>query len=418
MKVSELLIPTLRDDPTEAEVISHKLMIRAGFIRKLASGIYTLLPLGFLVLEKIKTIIRQEMKAAGAQEILMPMVLPADLWKETGRWDVYGKELLRLKDRSDHDYCLGPTHEEIVTDLFRKEVRSYRQLPLALYQIQTKFRDEIRPRFGMMRAREFLMKDCYSFDRDEESALKNYWIYHAAYHKIFSRLGLKFRAVEATTGAIGGTLSHEFQVLAESGEDEIVSCKVCPYTANTEKAEARESEKCPRCHKGEMQKFRGIEVGQVFYLGTKYSESLKAVYLDKQGAEHLAVMGCYGIGVGRTAAAAIEQNHDSKGIIWPQSIAPYTVALLSLGEDALVMQASEKIYRLLSEAGIEVLWDERVERAGVKFNDMDLIGIPIQVMVGQKGLQNNQIEIKKRRDGVKHVFPLDEVLKRVNEFLS
>lgn len=410
MKVSHLLMPTLRDVPADAEVVSHQLMLRGGFIRKLAAGIYNYLPLGFRVIKKIEQIVREEMNAAGAQELLMPVVLPAELWKETGRWDVYGKELLRIKDRSERDFCLGPTHEEIITDIVRKEVRSYRQLPLSLYQIQTKFRDEIRPRFGLMRGREFIMKDCYSFDLNEEEAKKSYQRYYESYKKIFTRCGLTFRPVEAGTGAIGGTLSHEFQVLAESGEDAIVSCTKCDYAANIEKAESQTGAKCSRCGKGTMESYRGIEVGQTFYLGTKYSKALNAIYLDETGKENVIVMGCYGIGIGRTASAAIEQNHDDKGMIWPLSIAPYSVALISLSSDSKVMETTEKFYQELSDKKIDVLWDDRDERAGVKFNDMDLIGIPFQMVIGPRGLEKNEVEIKERKSGKKEVVSLDQAL--------
>lgn len=408
--LSRSLLPTLRDTPAEAEVISHQLLLKAGFIRKLASGIYTYLPFALRSIKKIEGIVRSEMAAVGAEELLLPAVQPAALWQESGRWELYGKELLRFKDRHDNEFCIGPTHEEVITDLVRREVRSYRQLPLSLYQIQTKFRDEIRPRFGLMRGREFIMKDCYSFDRDEESSIKNYWAYYEAYRKIFERCNLKFRAVEAGTGAIGGTLSHEFQVLAASGEDLIVSCSQCEYAANIEKAEAKEGEGCPRCKKGSMESHRGIEVGQVFHLGTKYSKALNAVYLDEKGVSNLMVMGCYGIGIGRTMAAAIEQNHDEQGIIWPLGIAPYSVALVSLGKDPALLGAAEKLYRELVSQGVEVLWDDRDERAGVKFNDMDLIGIPYQLVVGSKGLEKKEIEIKARATGIKETIPLDRAV--------
>lgn len=410
VRFSQAFIPTLRDAPADAEVTSHALLLRAGFIRKVASGIYSYLPLGLRVLKKIEQIVREEMNAVGAQELLLPMVLPADLWIESGRWDVYGKELLRFKDRHDHEFCLGPTHEEIITDLVRREVRSYRQLPLALYQIQTKFRDEIRPRFGLMRGREFIMKDCYSFDVDEESALKSYHTYTEAYRKIFTRCGLSFRAVEAETGVIGGTLSHEFQVLADSGESAIVSCSACDYAANLEKGDAQSGDNCKRCQKGTLEAHRGIEVGQVFYLGTKYSKPLKAVYLDERGAEQPIVMGCYGIGIGRTMAASIEQNHDDAGIVWPLGIAPYAVALVSLGVDSKITDAAASFYKELTDHQGEVLWDDRDERAGVKFHDADLVGIPFQLVVGSKGLEKNEVEIKDRRTGVKESVRLDQAV--------
>ena len=408
MKWTQLLIPTLREVPSDAEVISHKLMLKGGYIRKLASGIYNYLPLGLRAIKKIEQIVREEMNRVGAAELLMPAVIPSELWKESGRWDIYGKELLRIRDRHDNDFCFGPTHEEVITDIVRKEVRSYRQLPLSLFQIQTKFRDEVRPRFGLMRGREFIMKDCYSFDLDEKSSIESYWRYYEAYKKIFDRCGLKYRAVDAATGLIGGSLSHEFQVLADSGEDAIVGCSDCEYAANIEKAEGKEGETCPRCSKGVLKGFRGIEVGQVFHLGTKYSEALKAVYLDAKGVEQTIVMGCYGIGIGRTAAASIEQNHDDKGIVWPKGIAPFTAELISLSLDEKVMAVSQKLMDTLSAQGLDILWDDRDERAGVKFNDADLIGMPTQIVVGAKGIEKGEIEVKNRQTGVKQVIALSE----------
>lgn len=557
MYYSKLLIPTLREDPGEAEVISHRLLLRAGMIRRLAAGVYNYLPLGYRVIRKIETIIREEMERAGAQEVFLPMVLPAELWRETRRWDQYGKELLRLKDRNDRDFCLGPTHEEVVTDLVRKEIKSYRQLPINLYQIQTKFRDEIRPRFGLMRGREFIMKDAYSFDIDETGAELSYKKMYEAYMNIFRRCGLTFKPVEADTGLIGGSFSHEFMVLAETGEEAIVSCDACGYAANMEKAEGRipgtplplpsplegegkggggllplerkvtpekksvedvatflgigverlvktliikggdrvvaallrgdhelneiklaklldsievqllspaeveevtgvpsgfsgpvglkgipiiadlsirdmvnfvvggnemdvhlinanlfrdfspdqfadirkvrEEDWCPRCEKGRLIIVRGIEVGHTFKLGTKYSEAMGATYLDERGRPQYIIMGCYGIGVGRTMAAAIEQNHDKDGIIWPPSIAPLKVIILPLNmESEKVCRVAETIHKGLEEKGIEVLLDDRDERAGVKFKDADLIGIPYQIIVGDRGVNRGIVEIKNR----------------------
>lgn len=548
MKTSQLLIPTMREDPAEAETVSHRLMLRAGLIRKVAAGIYTYLPLGLRVIRKVEQIIREEMNRAGAQEVLMPMASPAELWKETGRWDFYGKELLRFKDRHERDFCLGPTHEEVITDLFRREVNSYRQLPQSFYQIQTKFRDEIRPRFGLMRGREFLMKDAYSFDRDEAGARLNYQKMYDAYHRIFTRCGLTFRAVEADTGLIGGTSSHEFMVLADTGEETIVYSDQGTFAANVERAEVLAPEKpesdalgelkavsTPNCrtieevtaflnvpaHRlvktllystgketvavlvrgdhaaneiklkkllgvseielagpatvetvtgapvgfagpiglkgirifadyaipalrnvvvggnrldthyvnanwgrdfsadavldlrnaqagdpsprkdGTLKVTKGIEVGHVFMLGTKYSEAMKATFLDPQGKECLAVMGCYGIGVGRTAASSIEQNHDERGIIWPYPIAPFQVHLIPVSQSDKTAQATAALYENLLAAGFEVLWDDREERAGVKFNDADLIGAPFQVIVGDKGLADGVVEIKIRKTGEK-----------------
>lgn len=549
MYYSKLLIPTLREDPGEAEVISHKLMLRAGMIRRLAAGIYNYLPLGYRVIRKIEAIVRGEMDRAGAQEVFFPMVLPAELWRETGRWDKYGKELLRLKDRNDREFCLGPTHEEVVTDLVRREVKSYRQLPLNLYQIQTKFRDEIRPRFGLMRGREFIMKDAYSFDVDESGAEVSYRKMYDAYMAIFRRCGLTFKPVEADTGLIGGSFSHEFMVLADTGEEAIVSCNTCGYAANMEKAEGksqelksgsqrpegilpiekkttpgrksvedvadfvgvgkeklvktliirggervvaalirgdhelneiklakllgctevqllspaeveevtgapsgfsgpvglkklpiiadltikemanfvvggnaadqhllnvnlhrdfspdqfadirkvREGDGCLRCDGGGLAIVRGIEVGHTFKLGTKYSEAMEATYLDEHGRPHHTIMGCYGIGIGRTMAAAIEQNHDKDGIIWPPSIAPFKVIILPLNMDSeKINDVAGSIYKRLVEKGIEVLLDDRDERAGVKFKDADLVGIPSQVIIGDKGIKRGVVEVKDR----------------------
>ena len=547
MRTSQLLLPTLREDPGEAETVSHRLMLRAGLIRKVAAGIYTYLPLGLRIIRKVEQIVREEMNRAGAQELLMPIASPAELWRETGRWGYYGKELIRFKDRHERDFCLGPTHEEVITDLFRREVRSYRQLPLNFYQIQTKFRDEIRPRFGLMRGREFIMKDAYSFDKDEAAARLSYQKMYDAYHHIFARCGLNFRAVEADTGLIGGTSSHEFMVLADTGEETVVYSEPGTYAANVERAEVLppndESKEallplrsvntpgcrtveevtkflkvdasklvktllystgsetvavlirgdhdaneiklkrllgvtdvelagpaivekmsgapvgfagpvglnvrivadhavkssanivvggnrldthlvdvnCPRDFQveqfadlrnaragdpsprkdGILKTTKGIEVGHVFMLGTKYSQAMNASFLDPNGKECLAVMGCYGIGIGRTAAAAVEQNHDDKGIVWPFPIAPFHVHLISLGQFAAVIDAATTVYAALEAVGLEVLWDDRDERAGVKFNDADLIGAPYQVIVGDKGLAEGLLEVKSRNTGVK-----------------
>jgi prolyl-tRNA synthetase len=547
MRTSQLLLPTLREDPGEAETVSHRLMLRAGLIRKVAAGIYTYLPLGLRIIRKVEQIVREEMNRADAQELLMPIASPAELWRETGRWDYYGKELIRFKDRHERDFCLGPTHEEVITDLFRREVRSYRQLPLNFYQIQTKFRDEIRPRFGLMRGREFIMKDAYSFDKDEAGARLNYQKMYDAYHRIFARCGLNFRAVEADTGLIGGTSSHEFMVLADTGEETVVYSESGTYAANVERAEvlppndeskeaplplrsvntpgcrtveevtkflkvdasklvktllystgsetvavlirgdhdaneiklkrllgvtdlelagpatvekvtgapvgfagpvglnirivadhavkasanivvggnhldthlvdvncprdfhveqfadlrnARAGDPSPR-KDGVLKTTKGIEVGHVFMLGTKYSQAMNASFLDPNGKECLAVMGCYGIGIGRTAAAAVEQNHDDKGIVWPFPIAPFHVHLISLGQSTAVIDAATKLNAALEAVGLEVLWDDRDERAGVKFNDADLIGAPYQVIVGDKGLAEGVLEVKSRNTGVK-----------------
>ena len=395
-RYSSLFIPTLREESGEAEIVSHQLMLRAGMIRKLAAGIYTLLPLGLRVLNKVERIVREEMNRVGAQELLMPMVQPAELWQETGRWQQYGKELLRLKDRHDRDFCLGPTHEEVITDLVRREVRSYRQLPVTLYQIQMKFRDEIRPRFGVMRGREFLMKDAYSFDLDEVGARGSYERMKEAYHRIFQRCGLRFKPVEADSGMIGGSYSQEFMVLAETGEDSIKACSNCDYAANVEK---QPGERCPRCQSA-LETHRGIEVGHIFMLGTKYSAAMKATVLDPQGREQPMIMGCYGIGVSRTVAAAIEQRHDDKGISWPAALAPFQVHVVVLNpNDPSSREAGERLSAAAASLGYEVLIDDRDERAGIKFNDADLIGAPVQVIIGGRTLKEGKVELKRRADG-------------------
>ena len=409
MKMTGFLVPTLRDDPSEAEVISHKLMLRGGYIRKLAAGIYAYLPLGRRVLRKIEEIIRREMDAAGAQEVLLPAVQPAELWKQTGRWDVYGKELLRIKDRHERDFCLGPTHEEVITDLVRNNVSSYKELPLMLYQIQTKFRDEIRPRFGLMRGREFIMKDCYSFDRDEEGLKISYDKMSKAYHRIFDSCGLKYRVVDADPGAIGGGFSQEFMVTAQTGEDEIVHCSHCSFAASKELSNIETDNSCPKCSDGVLKVERGIEVGHVFQLGKKYSSSMGAEFLDETGTRKPYVMGCYGIGVGRTAAAAIEQNHDQNGIIWPIQIAPFHLALVPVNSsDPLQNKTAQDLYEELTGLGLDVLLDDRDERAGVKFKDMDLLGIPVKVILG-KSLAEGKVEVSVRSSGEKLLMAPSQV---------
>lgn len=389
--MSLLFAPTMKEDPQEAEVVSHRLMLRAGFIRQLSAGVYTFLPLGWRTLDKIIRIVREEMNRAGGQEILMPAMQPAELWKETGRWDVYGPELVRFQDRRGRDFCLGPTHEEVITDLARREIRSYRQLPLLLYQIQTKFRDEIRPRFGVMRAREFLMKDLYSFDRDVEGLQVSYQKMYEAYCRVFSRCGLEYIAVPAESGVIGGDVSHEFLILAESGEEKVFVCTRCGGASTSE------GTYCPQCG-GPMEEKRGIEVGHIFQLGTKYSEPMKAYFVDRDGKEKPLVMGCYGIGIGRTMAAAIEANHDEKGICWPLSLAPYEVVVIPINvKKERHREEAESIYEELSRAGFEVVIDDREESAGYKFNEADLIGFPIHVIVGEKMERSGTVEVKLRK---------------------
>ena len=560
MRLSRFLLPTLKETPATAEVISHQLMLRAGMIRKLSAGLYTWLPLGLRVLRKIETIVREEMDKSGAQELLMPAIQPAELWQESGRWDQYGPELLRLKDRHNREFCFGPTHEEIITNLIRNEIRSYKQLPANFYQIQTKFRDEIRPRFGVMRAREFLMKDAYSFHLDQASLQETYDVMFKTYSNIFKRLGLNFRPVLADTGNIGGSGSHEFHVLADSGEDAIAYSTTGDYAANVEMAAALppkgtrpkatetmkmvetpnqhtieelskflnvkptqcvktllvkgeenglvalvlrgdhslnaiKAAKFPQvaspltfaepaeirqtigcdvgsigpvnlnlpilvdhsaahladficgankdgyhltgvnwgrdCPEGEIVDLRnveigdpspdgngilniarGIEVGHIFQLGQKYSKAMQATVLDEQGKATILTMGCYGIGVSRLVAAAIEQNHDKHGIIWPQAIAPFSVALLPMNmhKSQRLRDATEGLYKQLQTAGIEVLLDDRRERPGVMFANAELIGIPHRLVVGERGLDNGEIEYKGRTDDKAQSVPMDKVI--------
>lgn len=411
MKMSRLLAPTLREDPGEAEVVSHKLMLRAGMIRKLAAGVYTFLPLGLNVLHKIAQIIREEMDKSGAQEIFMPTLLPKELWEETGRWGVYGKELFRIQDRHERDFCLGPTHEEIITDLARNNIKSYKQLPINLYQIQTKFRDEVRPRFGIMRSREFMMKDSYSFHASEESLEEEYKNMFGTYCRIFDRIGFAYKVVDADSGAIGGGFSQEFMVLADTGEDKIYHCDKCAYAISGELFERdfEDIEHCPKCDKGQMLVTRGIEVGHIFKLGTKYSSKMNAVYLDENNLEKPFIMGCYGIGVSRIVAAAIEQGNDKDGIIWPQAIAPYThVVIPANSDDFEQMSVADKIYNALRTAHYPLL-DDRPGRIGAKLKDADLIGIPKKVIVG-KYLKENKVEIKDRRTGEAKLVDINELL--------
>ena len=570
MRWSNSFIPTLKEDPADAEVVSHKLLVRAGMIRQVSRGIYDYLPLALRVIRRIEAIVREEMNRAGAQEILLPIASPAELWQESGRWEVYGKELVRFKDRHERDFCLGPTHEEVVTDLVRRVVRSYREIPFNLYQIQTKFRDEVRPRFGLMRGREFIMKDAYSFHADIEDCRREYDNMFQTYKRIFTRCGLKFRPVEADTGAIGGTLSHEFQVLADAGEDAIVSCNRCEYAANVTKAEVKterlsarnlkeispplkkvatpgkksvaevaeflslppdrfiktliykidqgelvavlvrgdhelnelklqaaldcqeatlageaELEKatrlapgflgpiglklrvvadraiqglrgaatganeanyhyvevdqerdftpsafadlrlaaagdpCPRCDQGSLESYRGIEVGQVFYLGKKYSEQMGATYLDAEGREQPLEMGCYGIGISRLLAAAIEQNHDANGILWPMAIAPFHALLLPINyQEKKLREVADGLYDDLSKRGLELLLDDRDERPGVKFKDADLVGIPLRVTVGAKGLEKGCVELRWRREGKTVEIPLGEAAAQIHALVT
>ena len=566
MRYSQYLLPTLRENPAEADVPSHQLMLRAGMILKLAAGIYSYLPLGLRAIRKVEAIIREEMNRAGAIEVLLPFVQPAEIWQESHRWEAYGKELGRMKDRHNRDFCLGPTHEEVMTDIARKEIRSYRQMPLILYQIQTKFRDEIRPRFGVMRAREFIMKDAYTFDVDEKGLDVGYQKMVDAYIRIFTRCGLKFRAVEAESGLIGGSYSHEFMVLAETGEETIVSCTRCSYAANVEKAEFKRSEtetgpqalkplqkvltpekrtveeviqflkvsakdlvktlifetekgsvaalvrgdheisekklkavlnsenlqlagegtveslthapkgfagpvglsvplvadldirnmanfitggnekdyhlthvnlgrdfqvhrfadirrfspgdRCPLCGQ-DTRLDKGIEVGHTFKFGTKYSQPMGATYIDAQGMEKEIIMGSYGIGVGRTVAAAIEQSSDEHGIIFPMPIAPFQVLILPINNKVELLRfTAEQLYQELLDKGVEVLYDDREETPGIKFMDADLIGIPLRVTLGEKNLKKGLVEIKKRKTGEISLVKKEEAISSISEMIA
>jgi prolyl-tRNA synthetase len=569
MRWSRSFIHTLRQDPSDAEVVSHRLMTRAGMISKVAAGIYTYLPLGWRSVSKLMQIVREEMAAAGSDELVMPAVQPAELWQESGRWYQYGPELLRISDRHEREFCFGPTHEEVITDIVRRAITSYRQLPVSLYQIQTKFRDEIRPRFGLMRGREFLMKDAYSFHVDADDLDVAYRAMERAYRRVFERCGLAYTQVEADTGNIGGSESHEFMVLADTGEDAIMACPECGYGANVEKAEtgeigaapawpraqlagpevvatpdqrsveevaaflgispahliktlifetdeqfvavlirgdlevnevklknhlgcthlqlateakieevtggpqgfsgpvgltdvrlvadptvmalemaatganaldahligvvpgrdftatevadvrlARIGDPCPRCAAAMIEK-RGIEVGHIFKLGTKYSKAMGCNFQDPDGGEQPMIMGCYGLGVSRTVAAAIEQNHDTNGIVWPLPLAPFEVVLAVLNADKPeVIEEAGRLYEALVEAGIDVLFDDRPERPGVKFNDMDLIGFPVRVVIGKRGLDNGEVELSMRRDGDKRMTPIADLVPAVRSLLD
>jgi prolyl-tRNA synthetase len=420
MKLSKFLLPTLKEDPKDAQIVSHKLMLRAGMIRQLSSGIYNWLPLGWKVLQKVESIVREEMDKAGALEILMPTMQPAELWEESGRGS-YGKETLIAIDRGERKLIYGPTNEEVVTDLFRNNVRSYKDLPINLYHIQWKFRDEIRPRFGVMRGREFLMKDAYSFDLDEKSALESYNNMFRAYLRIFKRMGLKAIPFKADTGAIGGDLSHEFQVIADTGESQIY------YDADFEKlfdgdevdiekakamyARADEMHK-PEEAPANVKTARGIEVGHVFYLGDKYSKAMGAAVQTKEGKSEIVKMGCYGIGVSRLVGAIIEASHDAKGIIWPESVAPFKVAVINLKQgDAETDKVCEDLYQKLQSMGVEVLYDDRNEGVGGKFSTFELIGIPHAIAVGPRGLKEGSVEFIDRKLGKKDNIPVEDALK-------
>ena len=401
---SKIFIPTLKDSPQDAEVISHQLMLRAGMIRKVSSGIYTWLPLGLKVLRKIENIVREEMDQSGAQEVLMPMVHPKELWEETKRWEKMGPELLRIKDRHDRDFCLGPTHEEVITDLVRNNVKSYKELPLNIYQIQTKFRDEIRPRYGVMRGREFLMKDSYSFNIDEASLQETYLLMRNTYKKILERIGLEYKIVKADSGAIGGDASEEFHVLAENGEDTIAISDASEFAINTElllnegeDISTLEGKPSPDGN-GVIEIKKGIEVGHIFQLGKIYTELMKVNVLNQEGRAVDLFMGCYGIGVSRLVAAAIEQNNDGKGILWPESIAPYEVNIVAIGytKEQKIADAANNLSEQLQSMGYEVIVDDRKDGYGTKMKDAELIGIPVNIIIGNKFVESGEVELKHR----------------------
>jgi prolyl-tRNA synthetase len=415
---SESLIPTLKEPPKEAEAVSHKLMLRAGLIRKLSSGVYSYLPLGWRVLKKVGQIIREEMDGKGAQELLLPALQPAKLWHDSGRYKEMGKVMITFRDRRDKEMVLGPTHEEVITEVAGAYFKSYRQLPQILYQIQTKFRDEPRPRFGVLRSCEFIMKDAYSFDRDREGLNRSYQKMYDAYHQIFKRCGLKFLAVEADPGIMGGDVSHEFMVAATGGEDSVLSCQGCFWATSNIAGQLKEQKSCPKC-KGKLKSQTAIEIGHIFKLGTKYSEGLGARFLDEDGKEKPIVMGCYGIGVNRIVAAAIEQSHDKDGIIWPGEISPYQVLVSPLNiQDKKSKEIAFKIYHDLKEHHIDVLLDERNERAGIKLKDADLIGVPLQIIIGEKNIQQGKIEIKERTSAKAMLVKKEDLLDRLNVIIK
>ncbi|MEX2449937.1 MAG: proline--tRNA ligase [Rhodospirillales bacterium] len=432
---SGFFLPTLKETPSEAQIASHRLMLRAGMVRQASAGIYSWLPLGFRVLKNIERIVREEQDAAGAQEMLMPTIQSADLWRESGRYDAYGPEMLRIRDRHERDMLYGPTNEEQITEIFRTSVRSYRDLPRMLYHVQWKFRDEVRPRFGVMRGREFLMKDAYSFDLDYDGAKRSYNKMFVAYLRTFERLGLKAIPMQADAGPIGGDMSHEFVILAETGESE-VAChrdfiemdwrgRDIDYTGDlqplvdtfTSKYAATDERRDPEREKalgGDLVTARAIEVGHIFYFGTKYSKAMNAVVAGPNGEEIAVEMGSYGIGVSRLVGAIIEASHDDAGIIWPEAVAPFKAGLINLKVgDGDCDKACDALYAALRAGGISVLYDDREERAGIKFADMDLIGLPWQVVIGPRGLKNGIAEVKNRKTGERAEIPLENVPARL-----
>jgi prolyl-tRNA synthetase len=409
MRLSRFPLSTTKETPADAEVISHQLLLRAGYIRKLGAGLYTWMPIGLRVLKNVENIVREEMDRAGALEVLMPSIQPKELWEESGRWSVMGDEMLRIKDRHQNDFCYGPTHEEVIVHTVKQDVRSYRQLPVNYYQIQTKFRDERRPRFGLMRGREFLMKDAYSFHMTEEDLVREYENMRATYIRIFTRIGAQFRIVKADSGNIGGARSEEFHILAQSGEDMLAVAEGGTYAANVEVSGVnalKEGDASPD-GVGTIKFYRGIEGGHIFQLGKKYSEALKLSVLDEKGQSVTPEMGCYGIGVSRMVAAVIEQSYDTNGIIWPDAIAPFRVILcpIAMDKSEKVKAAAESLYAALQAAGISVALDDRGQRPGSMFADADLIGIPHRIVIGDKGLANNQFEYKQRKAAEAQMIP-------------
>lgn len=410
---SKYFIPTFKEIPIGTEAISHQLTLRAGLVHMLTSGVYSYLPLGHRVLSNIERIIREEMNAVGANELFMPCLHPLELWQQTGRDKTMADVMIKFKDKKGRDMCLGPTHEEIITYIVKSFVQSYRQLPVTLYQIQTKFRDEIRTRFGLVRACEFIMKDAYSFDRDEAGLNKNYELMYGAYKNVFKRCGLDVIILEADSGAMGGSVSHEYLVEAPIGEDAIVVCSSCGFKGSPREGQ-QENESCPKCKNAKLERKVAIELGHIFQLGTKYSDALDASFLDESGKKRPIIMGCYGIGVSRVIAAVIEKNHDDKGIIWPKEIAPFDIEIIPLQTDDKDTQTLVKKYHdELTQAGLEVLVDDREESAGRKFNDADLIGIPLRIILGKRNLAEGKVEIKIRQNGQTELVLKDDAVQKV-----
>ncbi len=411
---SRAFIPTLREIPQEAESLSHQLMLRAGLVRPLVAGVYSYLPLGLRVLNKIERIVREEMDSCGAVELLLPALQPEEIWAKSGRDKEIGDVMFRFRDRRGRRLCLGPTHEEVITQLVKQNIFSYRQLPLILYQIQVKFRDEIRPRFGLVRSCEFIMKDAYSFDQDQHGLKRSYDKMLMAYQRIFKRCGLSFLVIEADPGLMGGSLSHEFLVPAESGEDVVLCCPDCKFVTR----ETKDAVNCPKCNIN-LQRLNSIEVGHIFQLGTKYSKVFQVNLLNQQGNQNTIIMGCYGIGVSRLISAILEQNHDDNGIIWPREVSPFGIIILPLEiENKNIYKAGMEIYNELQKSGFSVLLDDRNERAGVKFNDADLLGIPLQIVIGERFVKDDKIELKIRRTGERVVLVRERLTEEIGRYLQ